>query len=540
MSGKQPRPVRTKSPEPAHAQSPVLTKCGKERTSIPRKDTPKPPLAKTSVPAMGMKKKVMKNEVSVRTDTSKPLGAKSPVPTKCEKEKTSTVLTVTPKPRRAKGPVKAMSAGKPKKPLKDIKKEGQQGSEENKHQMTKALKQPTRFTDAKSSLLQECKKITTCAGMARKDCRVDSDPDKILITTLHQLKIKSKQRSESAFVVNEVVKHIIDHMKRTDCFKNVNPLRTGSYYENLKISNPDEFDVMLTVPIERVGIHPFGKVAAFFSVELKRGKHSLGCFLQEDNTLSASSMLTEFRKEVTKCVKEVKDVELERKKRGCPAVTLLLTNGGTVPISLDIVLGLEVHSSWPTFTKEGFKIEKWLGRKVKKEQKLKPFYLVPKYEGNGMVELDGVFAKDAWRISFSHVEKNILTNHGSLKTCCEVDGTRCCRKDCLKLLKHLLALLKLENPNLSKFCSYYAKTTLLHACSVRTQDSDWEAARLGLCFQQLLADFEGYLKNVSLPNFFIPTHDLLGSGYDRKRLHLLAKRIEEERNNGFPIFAGPR
>uniref|UniRef100_A0AAY5JYF5 Cyclic GMP-AMP synthase n=1 Tax=Esox lucius TaxID=8010 RepID=A0AAY5JYF5_ESOLU len=508
MSGKQPRPVRTKSPEPAHAQSPVLTKCGKERTSIPRKDTPKPPLAKTSVPAMGMKKKVMKNEVSVRTDTSKPLGAKSPVPTKCEKEKTSTVLTVTPKPRRAKGPVKAMSAGKPKKPLKDIKKEGQQGSEENKHQMTKALKQPTRFTDAKSSLLQECKKITTCAGMARKDCRVDSDPDKILITTLHQLKIKSKQRSESAFVVNEVVKHIIDHMKRTDCFKNVNPLRTGSYYENLKISNPDEFDVMLTVPIERVGIHPFGKVAAFFSVELKRGKHSLGCFLQEDNTLSASSMLTEFRKEVTKCVKE-----LERKKRGCPAVTLLLTNGGTVPISLDIVLGLEVHSSWPTFTKEGFKIEKWLGRKVKKEQKLKPFYLVPKYEGNGMVELDGVFAKDAWRISFSHVEKNILTNHGSLKTCCEVDGTRCCRKDCLKLLKHLSV-------------PTYAKTTLLHACSVRTQDSDWEAARLGLCFQQLLADFEGYLKNV-------PAMTARGC-------HLLAKRIEEERNNGFPIFAGPR
>uniref|UniRef100_A0A0F8C1Y4 Mab-21-like nucleotidyltransferase domain-containing protein n=1 Tax=Larimichthys crocea TaxID=215358 RepID=A0A0F8C1Y4_LARCR len=46
------------------------------------------------------------------------------------------------------------------------------------------------------------------------------------------------------------------HLKQnTVCFKEVEePLRTGSYYENLKISNPDEFDVMLPIPVGRVDI----------------------------------------------------------------------------------------------------------------------------------------------------------------------------------------------------------------------------------------------------------------------------------------------
>lgn len=52
-----------------------------------------------------------------------------------------------------------------------------------------------------------------------------------------------------------------------------------------------------------------------------------------------------------------------------------------------------VRSSWPTFTNEGLKIDAWLGTKVKQEYKRKPYYLVPKYEGSGTVEHDGVLAK---------------------------------------------------------------------------------------------------------------------------------------------------
>lgn len=84
--------------------------------------------------------------------------------------------------------------------------------------------------------------------------------------------------------------------------------------------------------------------------------------------------------------------EVTKKKKGCPAVTLI-TQVQSVTISLDVVLSLVVKSSWPLFTQKGLKIEGWLGSKVKQEHKRKPYYLVPKYEGNGIVEHDGVLAK---------------------------------------------------------------------------------------------------------------------------------------------------
>ncbi|XP_035610183.1 cyclic GMP-AMP synthase isoform X1 [Oncorhynchus keta] len=402
-------------------------------------------------------------------------------------------------------------------------KDMQQIPEENK---PKKHKQPKCTTEGKPTVPPE-----TGSRI------VDSHLDKILRTTLDKLKIKMTHKSDSSRIVNDVVNCISDHMKKfTECFKDVNVLRTGSYYEHLKISDPDEFDVMFNFAMERVDIRPFGDDGAFYSVAFKRGKHALDRFQNTDNTVSASEMLKEFRNEVITSVKKRKDVSVEKKKKGCPAVTLMINRTGTVPISLDIVLGLKVKSCWPTFTQEGFKIDTWLGTKVKKELKAQSYYLVPKYEGKGTVELEGVCAKDTWRISFSHVEKSIITNHGSQKTCCEASGIRCCRKDCLKLLKHLLNLLKAEDPRLSKFCTYHAKTTLLHACCSRTKDSDWEATQLGPCFQQLLRDFEGHLKDGKLPNFFIPTHNLLGSGHNHKSCLILAQCIEEQRNNGFPIF----
>lgn len=81
-----------------------------------------------------------------------------------------------------------------------------------------------------------------------------------------------------------------------------------------------------------------------------------------------------------------------KKKKGCPAVTLT-TEVQSETISLDVVLCLMVKSSWPCFTKEGLKINTWLGAKVKQDYKRKPYYLVPKYEGRGTVEKDGVLTR---------------------------------------------------------------------------------------------------------------------------------------------------
>ncbi|XP_020565002.1 cyclic GMP-AMP synthase isoform X2 [Oryzias latipes] len=248
---------------------------------------------------------------------------------------------------------------------------------------------------------------------------VKKKDDVILKETLKILKIKMEERSNVAKEINDIKKHLTNHLKeKTQLFKEVQePLNTGSYYENLKISNPDEFDVMLPLLVERAKPEPFKEDGAFYKVALQRENNPLKD-LQKDGFLPASQILAEFRKEVKKLLKNVEEWKMVQAKPGCPAVTLTKTVG-SIPVSLDLVLCLQVKSSWPPFTTDGFKIEGWLGAKTKQEHKRKPYYLVPKYEGKGSVEHNGVASKDAWRISFSHIEKEILKNHGSAKTCCE-------------------------------------------------------------------------------------------------------------------------
>ncbi|XP_076830960.1 cyclic GMP-AMP synthase isoform X4 [Brachyhypopomus gauderio] len=365
-----------------------------------------------------------------------------------------------------------------------------------------------------------------------------TDPHRILQDTLEKLKIKKQERCESTKCVNEIEKIISEHLKKNlDWCKEISLLKTGSHYENVKICQPDEFDVMLTIPVERVEVQHFGEEGAFYSVAMKRQKHPLNRFLNEDNTIKASEMLAEFRDKVKEVVPTIPhEIEVERKRKGCPAVTLEVKQNRK-KISIDFVLSLEVNkSSWPSFTANGFMVDNWLGKKVKQDLKRKQFYLVPKYEGIGSAEKEGVVAKDTWRISFSHVEKIILNDHGASKTCCQKGSAACCRKPCLKLLKYLLQRLTEDHPKeMSKFCSYHAKTALLHACATRVKDSEWAADQLSHCFQLLLEDFEKHLRRKELHNFFIPSHNLLEST-DKKSCEFLATRIEYQRNNGFPLF----
>lgn len=67
---------------------------------------------------------------------------------------------------------------------------------------------------------------------------------------------------------------------------------------------------------------------------------------------------------------------MEEKKPGSPAVTLLIRN--PEEISVDIILALELKTSWPNSTEEGLPIKNWLGTKVRTNLRREPFYLVPK------------------------------------------------------------------------------------------------------------------------------------------------------------------
>ncbi|XP_014636528.1 PREDICTED: cyclic GMP-AMP synthase, partial [Ceratotherium simum simum] len=354
---------------------------------------------------------------------------------------------------------------------------------------------------------------------------------------LETLRLSRQEISAAAEVVNRVVDHLVQRLQRCESeFRGVTLLRTGSYYERVKISSPNEFDVMFKLEVPRIQLEEYCNSGAHYFVKFKRNPkgNPLSEFLEEE-ILSASKMLSKFRKIIKEEIKHIEDTDVivERKRRGSPAVTLLISK--PKEIAVDIILALESKSSWPASTKEGLPIDNWLGVKVRNTLRRQPFYLVPKHakEGNG-------FQEETWRLSFSHIEKDILKNHGQSKTCCEINGVKCCRKDCLKLMKYLLEQLKKKFRNrkeLDKFCSYHVKTAFLHVCTRDPADSQWRCEDLELCFGSCVAYFLHCLETERLEHYFIPGVNLFSPHQiEKPSKEFLSKQIEYERSNGFPVF----
>lgn len=81
---------------------------------------------------------------------------------------------------------------------------------------------------------------------------------------------------------------------------------------------------------------------------------------------------------------------------------MTLTTETPFNISVDVVFSLKVKSRWPGLTKEGFPIKTWLGAKVKRDFERQPYHLVPKYEGSGTVEKEGIFARGEFVLLEAH------------------------------------------------------------------------------------------------------------------------------------------
>ncbi|XP_016831484.1 cyclic GMP-AMP synthase isoform X3 [Cricetulus griseus] len=287
-------------------------------------------------------------------------------------------------------------------------------------------------------------------GSRRKQ---EETPDKKLKKVLEKLRLKRKEISVAAEVVNGVVGQLLSRMQNRESeFKGLQQLNTGSYYERVKISAPNEFDVMFKLEVPRIQLQEFCDTGAFYLVKLRRisGGNPLGHFL-EDEILSASKMLSKFREIIKEEVEKIKG--------------------------------------------------------------------------------------QTWRLSFSHTEKYILNNHGIEKTCCESAGVKCCRKDILKLMKYLLEQLKKEHEELDVFCSYHVKTAIFHMWTENPQDSQWDPKHLSTCFDEILTFFVECLRTEKLMHYFIPKFNLFSQELiDQNSKEFLWKRIEYERNNGFPIF----
>lgn len=96
------------------------------------------------------------------------------------------------------------------------------------------------FTDGATMMPQDTLKDTACAAGERYED--NAAVGSILRKTVEKIKIRKSERADAAKIVNKIINDITTHLKsKTEIFKEANPLRTGSYYENLKVSNFSSF-----------------------------------------------------------------------------------------------------------------------------------------------------------------------------------------------------------------------------------------------------------------------------------------------------------
>uniref|UniRef100_A0A8C5WLJ6 Cyclic GMP-AMP synthase n=1 Tax=Leptobrachium leishanense TaxID=445787 RepID=A0A8C5WLJ6_9ANUR len=375
--------------------------------------------------------------------------------------------------------------------------------------------------------------------------RLYSETSKRLRFVVQNLRLKMDDISIAASKVNDIVNQILrsEDITKHPLFAKIEAMNTGSYYERLKILHPNEFDIMLKVPVERITLTPFEKTGkteksgAYYTLALKRMSKDDPWRLyihQESRQILQSLVLSDLRKIVKAALKRTGyNITIQRKSPKSPAITFEIESKPE-NISVDLVLALEVNQSWPEAVKDGMKIEEWLGTKTRKDLRYEPFYFVAKKPGDISETQD---VDDVWRLSFSNIEKEIVTNHGHAKTCCESEGKKCCRKPCLKLLKCLLELIKIFSRKrcLGVFCSYHVKTAFFHCCVDKFLDQDWKKEDLGSCFDRLVESFLKHLENAQLPNFFIPSHNLFDE-FPENCFQVLQSEIRKEKSLNYPIF----
>ncbi|XP_023250609.1 cyclic GMP-AMP synthase-like [Seriola lalandi dorsalis] len=370
------------------------------------------------------------------------------------------------------------------------------------------------------------------------------------------LKIRQGERSWAAAVVNDFRENLLKFLRSSSdqpFFQTAEFLTTGSYFEKVKIHSPDEFDMMLKLQAPSRLIMTELDHGLFYRLDLNRATRSpIQAFLLEnERTLSSSKVLSEMYRLVRKFLKTYKVPdsryrwEVNRKRPHSPAVTLSLCrteDNSEEIISVDVVPALEVHSSqgWPLAVRNGPDVDDWLGKKVRQEIKSLPCYFVPK-RLKGRNQGNKEEAKESWRISFSLIEKKMITSHGNTKTCCESNATKCCRKQCLMLLKSLIEGLKQRFPKeLDDLCSYHGKTVFLHTLSIRFNDSMWTPQQLPVCFLHLLGCLEDHARRGSLPHFFVSKCNLFSTKvFPRRALAFLVNALEEQRRQNLPLLKPP-
>ena len=287
----------------------------------------------------------------------------------------------------------------------------------------------------------------------------------------------------------------------------------GSYYEKLRVSSPEEFDVMLV--FEAHLIRRFFKVKEFcrdrpgfaklvFNDCVPGGRTRWGNFLSRDGKfLSPEKLVRHFYELIRRVVKRSPQRgRISEMKQNGPAVTLTIDGN----IDLDLVLSVEVLE-WPSCAKGwGSTNRAWPTTSDVEQIKMKDpkFHLVAKPcpDKKGKSTDSHLY----WRISFSEAEKTLLKSASSDK----------------KYYRITKAIYLAKKSSLKPLTSFHLKNLFLHNRSERPR-AKHDDGNLGESVVGFFQSLINRLERNSLRHFFVSRLSLLSEMSEAERMEVARK-----------------
>ena len=384
-------------------------------------------------------------------------------------------------------------------------------------------------TSLKEQYKASIRKIHEMTPSQRRQSSRCSDPaSRMLLEYYYQYgHIPDDEMSHAESFVWEILQFLKQSMKKD--WKRNDPeilkfTESGSVSEELKVVQPNEFDVMITIDLpQSTQCYTFVEDKSFptgyaickvrrsksFSRGLKR------CFRKSDEfghclapeQLAFGWLYGKLERAINKYKKASPKADLKL-RRGGPALLLEITptTPSTVKlpgkISVDLVLALKLGEDDSRYAVAKRAKEEHFYKKVVKELQ-SPGEDDQRRTQTSSVdnrrELARKNLKYLWRISYSAQEKRYLEYVGNIQQESDVEG---CQRICLMILKTICCreiLKQDESVICHKLSSYILKTALFHVLAKTNWIEDWKMNCLADRYVDLLNEL---LEWKDLPHFF--------------------------------------
>uniref|UniRef100_A0A671YY65 Mab-21-like nucleotidyltransferase domain-containing protein n=1 Tax=Sparus aurata TaxID=8175 RepID=A0A671YY65_SPAAU len=156
---------------------------------------------------------------------------------------------------------------------------------------------PSHLTPARQRLKVQQQQAEEGSGVAEELSSIPPELANWIKVNAKDLKLRQTDRRWAAEVVNDFRENLLKFLRSSSdqpFFQSAEFLTTGSYFEKVKIHNPDEFDMMLKLQApSRLNMTELDG-GLFYRLDFLRPTRSpVQVFLLENQQLSSSKILTE-------------------------------------------------------------------------------------------------------------------------------------------------------------------------------------------------------------------------------------------------------